>query len=83
VHDTAIAAHGMLRAGLLASARAVVEELLDAAEGFGYRVPELHSGDPRSHSSVPTPYPAACRPQAWSAAAAVVCLTALTPAPGA
>ncbi len=83
VHDTAIAAHGMLRAGLHDEARAVVDGLLDAAEGFQYRVPELHAGDPRSHSSVPTPYPAACRPQAWSAAAAVVCLTALTPAPGA
>ena len=77
VHDTAIAVHGMLRAGLVHEARAVVEGLLDAAEGFDYRVPELHAGDPRSHSSVPTPYPAACRPQAWSAAAAVVCLTAL------
>ncbi len=82
VHDTAIAAHGMLRADLPDEARSVVDGLLDAAEGFHYRVPELHSGDPRTHSSVPTPYPAACRPQAWSAAAAVVCLTALTPAPG-
>lgn len=81
VHDTAIAAHGMLRAGLTGPARAVVSGLLDAAEGFAYRVPELHAGDPRSHSSVPTPYPAACRPQAWSAAAAVVCLTALAPLP--
>lgn len=67
----------LLRAGLVDEARAVVEGLLDAAEGFGYRVPELHAGDPRRHSSVPTPYPAACRPQAWSAAAAVVCLAAL------
>ncbi|WP_285135895.1 glycogen debranching N-terminal domain-containing protein [Microbacterium sp. lyk4-40-TSB-66] len=83
VHDTAIAVHGMLRAGLNAQARTVVAGLLDAAEGFAYRVPELHAGDPRTHSSVPTPYPAACRPQAWSAAAAVVCLTALTPPPGA
>lgn len=82
VHDTAICAYGMLRAGLRDDARAVVEGLLDAAEGFAYRVPELHAGDPRSHSSMPTPYPAACRPQAWSAAAAVVCLTALTAAPG-
>ncbi|CAH0271963.1 hypothetical protein SRABI128_03417 [Microbacterium sp. Bi128] len=78
VHDTAIAVHGMLRAGLTEDARAVVAELLDAAEGFAYRVPELHSGDPRAASSAPTPYPAACRPQAWSAAAAVVCLTALS-----
>lgn len=82
VHDTAIAAHGMLRGGLHDEARAVVDGLLDAASGFAYRVPELHAGDPRTHSSVPTPYPAACRPQAWSAAAAVVCLTALIPAPG-
>jgi hypothetical protein len=77
VHDTAIAAHGMLRAGLVEEARGVVEGLLAAAEGFGYRVPELHSGDPASESPVPTPYPAACRPQAWSAAAAVTALQAL------
>lgn len=75
VHDTAIAVHGLRRAGLLSPARAIVDELLDAAEGFAYRVPELHSGDPRSETTAPTPYPAACRPQAWSAAAAVVCLT--------
>jgi len=82
VHDTAITVHGMRRAGLDAPARAVVAELLDAAEGFDYRVPELHAGDPRGQSSVPTPYPAACRPQAWSAAAAVVCLTVLAPRAG-
>lgn len=83
VHDTAISAYGMLRARLREQARVVVDGLLDAAEGFAYRVPELHAGDPRTHSSVPTPYPAACRPQAWSAAAAVVCLTTLAPTPGA
>jgi len=77
VHDTAIAVHGMLRAGLGDQARTVVDGLLDAAEGFAYRVPELHSGDPSTETTVPTPYPAACRPQAWSAAAAVTCLQAL------
>ncbi|GGH34490.1 glycogen debranching N-terminal domain-containing protein [Microbacterium album] len=75
-HDTAIAVHGMVRAGL-EQARRVVDGMLDAAEGFVYRVPELHSGDPRLETSVPTPYPAACRPQAWSAAAAVTALTAV------
>ena len=34
--------------------------------------PELHSGDPATATRTPTPYPAACRPQAWSAAAAAV-----------
>ncbi|MGB4135009.1 MAG: glycogen debranching N-terminal domain-containing protein, partial [Microbacterium sp.] len=76
-HDTAIAVHGMLRAGLSSAAVEVAAELLDAAEGFGYRMPELHSGDVRIPGGAPVPYPAACRPQAWSAAAAVVCAQAL------
>lgn len=70
-HDSAIIAHGMARAGLHEHARAVVSQLVAAAEGFDFRVPELHSGDPRTTSAKPTPYPAACRPQAWSAAAAI------------
>lgn len=72
-HDTAICAHGMARAGLRDSARTVVAGLLAAAEGFGYRMPELHAGDAASTISTPAAYPAACRPQAWSAAAAVTC----------
>lgn len=72
-HDTAIAAWGMARAGLREDALAVAQQLIDAAEGFDYRVPELYAGDSRAQSPVPTPYPAACRPQAWSAAAAIVC----------
>ncbi|MET0811848.1 MAG: glycogen debranching N-terminal domain-containing protein [Microbacterium sp.] len=77
MHDTAIAARGLKRAGLDEQARAVVQGMLAAAEGFGYRVPELHSGDPSDTTTRPTPYPAACRPQAWSAAAAVVALEVL------
>jgi glycogen debranching enzyme len=76
-HDTAVAVHGMLRAGLTTEAAAVARELLDSAEGFGYRVPELQAGDSRVPGGIPVPYPAACRPQAWSAAAAVVCAQAL------
>ncbi|MGN8551160.1 UNVERIFIED_CONTAM: amylo-alpha-1,6-glucosidase [Microbacterium sp. SLM126] len=76
-HDTAIIARGLHRAGLASHASAVAEGLLAAADGFAYRVPELHAGDPASQTTVPTPYPAACRPQAWSAAAAVVCLEIL------
>lgn len=80
-HDTAIIARGLHRAGLDAHARQVAGGLLAAAEGFAGRVPELHAGDPVSETPVPTPYPAACRPQAWSAAAAVVCLEILTTSP--
>jgi glycogen debranching enzyme len=72
-HDTAIAARGMAREGLHHEALVVVDGLLAAAEAFGFRMPELYSGDDRSTTPVPAPYPAACRPQAWSAAAAVTC----------
>ena len=77
-HDTAIAVHGMMRAGLDTDARMVAEQLLDLAEGFEYRVPELHAGDALVPGGAPLPYPAACRPQAWSAAAAVVVAQALS-----
>jgi glycogen debranching enzyme len=76
-HDTAIAVHGMSRAGLHEQALHVVDELLAAAEGFGFRMPELHSGDPVTVTTRPIPYPAACRPQAWSAAAAITCASAV------
>jgi len=76
-HDTAIAVHGLLRAGLRAEAVDIAQQLVDAAEGFDYRMPELHAGDARALGVAPVPYPASCRPQAWSAAAAVVCADAL------
>lgn len=80
MHDTAIVVHGMLRAGLHKEAAGIAEQMLDAAEGFDYRAPELQSGDAAVDVGRPVPYPAACRPQAWSAAAAVVCAQALAAA---
>lgn len=76
-HDTAIVARGMALAGLHREARIVVEGLLAAAEAFDYRVPELHAGDAADEVEAPAPYPAACRPQAWSAAAAVTAWSVL------
>jgi glycogen debranching enzyme len=70
-HDTAIVARGMALAGRTADAEQVVAGMLAAAEAFDYRVPELHAGDDAREVDAPSPYPAACRPQAWSAAAAV------------
>lgn len=72
-HDTAIVARGMAHAGLDRHAGVLVDGMLAAAEAFAYRMPELHAGDAAGDVAVPAPYPAACRPQAWSAAAAVVC----------
>ena len=73
-HDTAIAIQGLTRAGFRAEAAELSRGLLSAAEAFDYRIPELHSGDSRADASVPAPYPAACRPQAWSAASAIAVL---------
>ncbi|WP_433614059.1 glycogen debranching N-terminal domain-containing protein [Dactylosporangium sp. CA-139114] len=71
-HDNAIALLGLARDGHRAEASAVITALLAAAERFEYRLPELYGGDDR-----PTPYPVACRPQAWAAAAAPAILIAL------
>ena len=66
-HDTAIVINGLLRIGRADLADGLAEGLLNAALAFNWRLPELWSGEGR-----PVPYPAACRPQAWSAASAVV-----------
>ncbi|MCS5716364.1 amylo-alpha-1,6-glucosidase [Herbiconiux sp. CPCC 205716] len=79
-HDTAIAVQGLAREGFRAEAATLGRGLLRAAEAFGYRMPELHSGDSAAVVDVPAPYPAACRPQAWSAAAAVAVAVAATDA---
>ncbi|POH70799.1 amylo-alpha-1,6-glucosidase [Cryobacterium zongtaii] len=70
-HDTAIAIHGLGRDGFGAEAGILIAGLLAAAESFDYRMPELHSGDAASVVTAAGAYPAACRPQAWSAAAAI------------
>jgi glycogen debranching enzyme len=76
-HDTAIAIAGLTADGFHDEAAQLAEGLLRAAVAFDYRMPELHSGDALSDTPAPAPYPAACRPQAWSAAAAVTVLAAL------
>jgi glycogen debranching enzyme len=76
-HDTAIVVSGLARSGHTDAAAALIEGLLDAAAAFDFRLPELYGGDARSTTPRPVPYPAACRPQAWSAAAAVALLSAI------
>jgi glycogen debranching enzyme len=75
-HDTAIAVGGMAAAEL-PEAGAVADGLLEAMHAFGGRPPELFAGDSRDSHPVPLPYPAACRPQAWSSAAAAALLAAV------
>lgn len=72
-HDSAICALGMAREGYADEAGNVAVRLLDLAEAFYYRFPELCSGT--EVLGRPAPYPASCCPQAWSSASAVALLT--------
>jgi len=77
-HDTAITVACAVRAGHGDAAAALVEGLLAAGAGLRGCLPELFSGAaPRAGSTAPVPYPASCRPQAWSAAVGVSLLTSL------
>ena len=75
-HDTAIAVHGMIKAGLVEQAVELARGLLAAGAAFDNRVPELFGGFASVDLPTPVPYPASCRPQAWAAAGAVVMLQA-------
>ena len=76
-HDTAIAIRGLLRTGQHERAAVLAGQLLDAAAALGWQLPELFGGFGRDEVAAPVPYPTSCRPQAWSAAAAVVVAEAL------
>ncbi|MBE1501764.1 glycogen debranching enzyme [Amycolatopsis lexingtonensis] len=75
-HDTAIVVRGLQRSGQSDHAASLGAQLLSAAPAFGYRLPELFAGYGLAETSTPLAYPASCRPQAWSAAAAVSLLIA-------
>jgi glycogen debranching enzyme len=77
-HDTAIAIRGLTAAGFADAAAELSDGLLAAAASFDYRMPELHSGDSAARFARAVPYPAACRPQAWSAAAAIAVYSSAT-----
>jgi glycogen debranching enzyme len=67
-HDTAIAAAGLRRYGLIDEFITLATGLFEAAQHCdGRRLPELFCGFPRVSGYGPTPYPVACSPQAWAA----------------
>jgi glycogen debranching enzyme len=73
-HDTAIAILGLAAEGHHRTAGALAEGLLRAAAQFGFRLPELYGGTSYHAGEPAVAYPAACAPQAWSAAGAVAVL---------
>lgn len=77
-HDNALIMAGFKRYGAEAELNDIATAIGDAAFAFPYfRLPELFSGSPRSAHHAPVPYPVACRPQAWAAAALPLILQAI------
>ncbi|MFJ6796975.1 glycogen debranching N-terminal domain-containing protein [Streptomyces sp. NPDC091268] len=76
-YETAVAVAGLSQAGFEKEAVGLLRGLLDAAETFGFRLPEMYAAEQRTAGSAPLPHPAACRPAAVAAAAGVHVLTAL------
>jgi glycogen debranching enzyme len=69
-HDTSLAAAGLKRYGFQDEANRIVGHVFEAAQHFeAFRLPELFCGFDREAAPMPVPYPVACSPQAWSAAA--------------
>ena len=69
-HDNALILAGFKRYGAEAELNQVAHGLFEAALTFQYfRLPELFGGAPRQAHAAPVPYPVACRPQAFAAAA--------------
>ena len=68
-HDTAIAVRGLSLAGASDTAASLADGLVRAAAAFDHRMPELYGGTDAHRGDPALAYPAACRPQAWSAAA--------------
>ncbi|KIF01891.1 glycogen debranching protein, partial [Streptomyces sp. RSD-27] len=61
-HETAVAVAGLAQGGHEKEAAGLLRGLLDAAEAFGYRLPEMYAAEQRTAGSAPLPHPAACRP---------------------
>ncbi|CAM5603703.1 amylo-alpha-1,6-glucosidase [Streptomyces avidinii] len=70
-YESAVAVAGLAQAGFEKEATALLRGLLDAAESFGYRLPEMYAAEQRTAGSAPLPHPAACRPAAVAAAAGI------------
>ncbi|WP_329123964.1 glycogen debranching N-terminal domain-containing protein [Streptomyces sp. NBC_01465] len=77
VHESAVAVAGLAAAGYEREASSLLRGVLDAADAFGHRLPEMYAGEQRTGSGVPLPHPAACRPAAVAAAAGIQLLTTL------
>jgi glycogen debranching enzyme len=66
-----------MRYGFVPQAQQVASGILEAADRFGNRLPELFCGFDRGDFAAPVSYPTSCSPQAWAAAAPFLLLRTL------
>ncbi|HKF19904.1 MAG TPA: amylo-alpha-1,6-glucosidase, partial [Candidatus Dormibacteraeota bacterium] len=76
-HDTGLIAEGFRRYGFCEQASALALAIIESAEFFEYRLPEVFAGFSREDTRFPVEYPTACRPQAWSAGAPLLAIRTL------
>ncbi|MDQ3381910.1 MAG: hypothetical protein M3546_16615 [Actinomycetota bacterium] len=76
-HDTVLVAEGMRRYGFREEASRVALALLEAAEAFDGRLPELFGGFDRADPGAPVEYDGASRPQSFAAGAPLMALRTL------
>ena len=77
-HDNALIAAGLMRYGFVEHAQRIAVGLLDAADRFGGRLPELFCGFGRDeYPEGPVAYPTSCSPQAWATTTPLMLLRTL------
>jgi glycogen debranching enzyme len=76
-HDNSLIAWGLARHGRWDECHRIARRLFEAASHFGWQLPEVFAGLPRSETPFPIAYPTATRPQAWAAGAPVLLLQLL------
>ena len=79
-HDTALVAWGLARWGFGHGCASLARGVIETADRLDGRLPELIAGfSPHDEvaDGVPVPYPTACSPQAWAAAAPMLLLRAV------
>jgi glycogen debranching enzyme len=76
-HDNSLIAWGLTRYDRWEEARRIIRRMLEAANTFEYRLPEVFAGLARDDTPFPIAYPTAARPQAWAAGTPVLLLQLL------
>jgi glycogen debranching enzyme len=68
-HDNSLIAQGLYQYGYREEAGRIAYAILEAADFFRHRLPEVFAGYPRESTYFPVEYPTACSPQAWASGA--------------